>query len=92
MKPLSLAIQAFGPFAGLEIIDFSRLKNRSLFLIHGNTGSGKTTILDAICFALYGESSGRDRDAYLMRSHFSDDARQTEIALTFSLGSDIYKV
>lgn len=92
MKPLSLAIQAFGPFAGLEIIDFSNLKDRSLFLIHGNTGSGKTTILDAICFALYGESSGRDRDAYLMRSHFSDDALQTEIALTFSLGSDIYKV
>jgi exonuclease SbcC len=92
MKPLSLTMQAFGPFAGLETIDFSKLMNRSLFLIHGNTGSGKTTILDAICFALYGESSGRDRDAYLMRSHFSDDALQTEVALTFSLGSDIYKV
>lgn len=85
-------MQAFGPFAGLEIIDFSKLNDRSLFLIHGNTGSGKTTILDAICFALYGESSGRDRDAYLMRSHFSDDTLQTEVALTFSLGSDIYKV
>jgi exonuclease SbcC len=92
MKPLLLTMQAFGPFAGLETIDFSKLNNRSLFLIHGNTGSGKTTILDAICFALYGESSGRDRDAYLMRSHFSDDTLQTEVALTFSLGSDIYKV
>jgi exonuclease SbcC len=85
-------MQAFGPFAGLETIDFSKLNSRSLFLIHGNTGSGKTTILDAICFALYGESSGRDRDAYLMRSHFSDDTMQTEVTLTFSLGSDIYKV
>ena len=92
MRPLSLTMQAFGPFAGLETIDFSKLNSRSLFLIHGNTGSGKTTILDAICFALYGESSGRDRDAYLMRSHFSDDTMQTEVTLTFSLGSDIYKV
>jgi len=92
VKPLYLSIQAFGPFAALQTIDFSLLDNRSLFLIHGNTGSGKTTILDAICFALYGELSGRDRDAYRMRSDFSDESLQTEVSLSFSLGKDIYKV
>lgn len=92
MKPLFLTMQAFGSFSNKETIDFSILKNRSLFLIHGPTGSGKTTILDAICFALYGESSGKDRAAYIMRSDFSDESLQTEVSLTFSIGKEIYRV
>ena len=55
MKPLSLTLQAFGPFAGTEIIDFQALGNHPLFLINGPTGAGKSSILDGICFALYGE-------------------------------------
>ena len=60
MKPLRLEMQAFGPFRGRETVDFERLSG-SLFLITGPIGAGKTTILDAICFALYGESSGKGR-------------------------------
>jgi len=65
-------MSAFGPYAGTEYIDFTRLKDRSIFLIHGPTGSGKTTILDAICFALYGDSSGAEREGKQMRSQHAD--------------------
>ena len=50
MKPLKITMQAFGPFAGCETVDFAQLGTRSFFLIHGPTGAGKTTLLDAICF------------------------------------------
>ena len=60
MKPIHLEITAFGPFALPTVIDFSQLENRSFFLIHGSTGAGKSTVLDAICYALYGEASNRD--------------------------------
>lgn len=92
MRPLLLTIQAFGSFAEIETINFSKLESRSLFMIHGPTGSGKTTILDAICYALYGVASGLDREAYLMRSDFSDETLPTEVSLTFSLGSEVYRV
>ncbi len=58
MKPLRLTMKAFGPYAGEESLDFANLKGRNFFLIHGPTGAGKTSILDAICFALFGDSSG----------------------------------
>lgn len=92
MRPLLLTMHAFGSFSEKETIDFRKLGSRSLFLIHGPTGSGKTTILDAICFALYGVTSGLDREAYFMRSDFSDETLPTEVSLTFSLGSEIYRV
>ncbi len=92
MRPLSLSMQAFGPFANKECIDFSVIDGRSLFLIHGNTGSGKTTILDAITFALYGVVSGNNRQAINMRSDFADNTVPTEVTFTFSLGTSIYKV
>lgn len=62
MKPRRLMMQAFGPYADKETIDFTVLKNHQLFLITGPTGSGKTTILDAMTFALYGTASGDLRE------------------------------
>ena len=60
MKPLRLELQAFGPYAGRQVIDFEKLSEKGMFLIKGPTGSGKTTIFDAMTFALYGGSSGDD--------------------------------
>ncbi|MBN1380222.1 MAG: SMC family ATPase [Deltaproteobacteria bacterium] len=92
MKPLMLAMQAFGPFAGNQIIDFAELDGRQFFLIHGPTGAGKTTILDAMCFALYGSSSGAERESWEMRSDHADPAVPTEVIFDFSVGEKVYRV
>ena len=86
MKPLTLTIQAFGPFVDKEVIDFTRLGKSPLFLINGPTGSGKSTILDAICFALYGKTTGNEREAAQMRCDQADPNTLTEISFDFSLG------
>jgi DNA repair protein SbcC/Rad50 len=92
MKPLYLKLQAFGPFAASETIDFTRLGDQAFFLIHGPTGAGKTTLLDAICYALYGDTSGGERSAQDMRSANADPALRTEVTLEFSLGAMHYRV
>jgi DNA repair protein SbcC/Rad50 len=93
MRPLRLSLKAFGPYAGEELIDFRELGERMFFLICGPTGSGKTTILDAICFALYGDTtSGNERDARKMRSDFVDTSQGTEITFEFGLRDSIYRV
>ncbi|WP_454727281.1 MULTISPECIES: AAA family ATPase [Cupriavidus] len=92
MRPLHLALQAFGPFAAREEIDFSRLGEQAFFLIHGPTGAGKTTLLDAICFALYGDTSGGERSAQDMRSANADPGLRTEVTFVFSLGAQHYRV
>lgn len=92
MRPLRLEIQAFGPFAGRQVIDFAQLADDALFLIHGKTGSGKTTVLDAMCYALYGKTSGDERDGTDMRSHHADDKLRTELLLDFALGEERYRV
>lgn len=92
MKPIRLVMQAFGPYAGEHALDFRQLGDRSLFLIHGPTGSGKTTILDALCFALYGDTSGAERDGKKMRSDNADPSLLTEVTFDFSLGGETYRV
>ena len=92
MKPLLLSIQAFGPFAGNESVDFTALGSNPLFLINGATGAGKSTILDAICFALYGQTTGAEREASQMRCHYADPALLSEVTLEFSLGEKQYRI
>lgn len=92
MRPLHLTMQAFGPFSGTEAIDFTQLGEQAFFLIHGPTGAGKTTLLDAICFALYGDTSGGERTAQAMRSANAAPGLRTEVALEFSLGAQRYRV
>ncbi|MHB1141008.1 MAG: AAA family ATPase [Sulfuricaulis sp.] len=92
MKPLRLAMQAFGPYATRQEIDFRQLGGRSLFLIHGQTGAGKTSILDAICFALYGESSGSFREPRTLRSDHAPPDVSTEVGFDFSVGAERYRI
>jgi len=91
MKPQRLEMKAFGPFRGTETVDFEKLAS-SLFLIAGPIGAGKTTILDAICFALYGESSGKGRSAGDLRSHHAAATVETEVTLDFSVGGRSFRV
>src|SRR5690625_8013828 len=86
MKPLKLKLTAFGPYKDTEVINFKQLQDNNLFVISGNTGSGRTTIFDGICCALYGSASGQDRDNQTMlRSDFADDDTHTAVELIFSL-------
>lgn len=93
MKPLKITITAFGPYRDREVIDFSELKENRLFVVSGNTGAGKTTIFDAICFALYGSASGEDRsDSKMMRSDFAEDDVHTSVELEFELHNKQYRI
>lgn len=83
MKPKKLTISAFGPYAEETVIDFTRLGECGLFLITGDTGAGKTMIFDAIAFALYGESSGKVREAGMFRSKYARDEVPTFVKLEF---------
>ncbi|MFP3123191.1 SMC family ATPase [Ectobacillus funiculus] len=93
MKPIRLIMNAFGPYKGKEIVDFSELGEHRLFSISGNTGAGKTTIFDAICYALYGEASGEERsDAVMLRSHFAEDHVHTSVELIFAIRDRVYRI
>ena len=86
MKPLRLEVHAFGPYAGTQVLDFTELRGRAFFLIHGQTGAGKTSLLDAICFALYGQTSGGSgssgRTPRQMRSDHANPATLTKVVNT----------
>ena len=93
MKILDLKFQAFGPFLKPQHIPFNELNDKGMFLINGPTGTGKTTIFDAIVYALYGQGSGKDRnDISLMRSDFAKDTDVTEVYLKFEANGKIYEV
>lgn len=92
MRPLKLKMQAFGPYAKTEWIDFTELGNRTMFVIAGETGAGKTTIFDAISYAIYGVASGDDRITDDLRSHLAHPDLLTEVEFEFSLHDKIYKI
>ena len=92
MRPILLKMSAFGPYAGNTIIEFDKLGDRGLYLICGDTGAGKTTIFDAICYALYGEASGKLRDASMLRSKYADNTTPTEVELLFLHNDKEYRV
>ena len=92
MRPIKLDIRAFGPYAGQQVIDFSELGAYRFFLIHGPTGSGKTSLLDAMCYALYGETSGKVRSGENMRSDYAAETDSTEVTFDFALGQELYRV
>ncbi len=91
MRPLHLTISAFGPYPTQQVFDFQLLGEHNLFLISGDIGAGKTTIFDAICCALYGETSGGERTVEDMRSHHASANTVTEITLDFSIQGALYR-
>lgn len=91
MKPLTLIMSAFGSYAGKTTIDFSK-QEQGIFLITGDTGAGKTTIFDAITYALYNQTSGGERNGSMMRSQYAKDGTETYVEFAFSYGGEIYKV
>ena len=92
MKPLQLSMKAFGAFAEECRIDFTPFDKSGIYLITGETGAGKTTIFDAICYALYGTASGDVRDPKQFRSQYADPKQITCVELRFSCGNKQYLV
>ena len=91
MKPVYLKMSAFGSYARETVIDFRKI-NQGIFLITGDTGSGKTTIFDGITYALYGQTSGGRRDGAMMRSQYAELTTKTFVELEFENKGQIYKV
>ena len=91
MRPVRVTMSAFGSYAGREIIDFTRMQH-GLFLITGDTGAGKTTIFDAITYALYDRTSGGSRDGNMMRSQYAPDDIDTYVEYVFTYRGEEYTV
>ncbi len=92
MRPLKLTLSAFGPYAGKTDFDFDKLGTGGLYLITGDTGAGKTTIFDAITYALYGDPSGNNREVSMFRSKYADLETPTFVKLTFKYKDNEYTV
>ena len=92
MRPLKLTLSAFGPYAGHTEIDLEKLGEKGLYLITGDTGAGKTTIFDAITYALYDAPSGTNRDTSMFRSKYASPETPTFVEMTFSCGGKVYTV
>ena len=92
MRPLKLSLSAFGPYASLQILDFESLGTQGLYLISGDTGAGKTTVFDAISYALFGESSGGAKSADMLRSKYAAADMPTFVELCFRYGGKDYTV
>lgn len=92
MRPIKLTVSAFGPYAGKTILEMDKLGENGLYLITGDTGAGKTTIFDAITYALYGEASGENREPSMFRSKYAEATTPTEVELVFSYAGKTYTV
>ena len=92
MRPTKLVVSAFGPYAGVETLDLNTLGENGLYLITGTTGAGKTSIFDAIIYALYDEASGNDRGGSMLRSKYADATTETFVELEFVCKDKLYKV
>ncbi|MDN3566712.1 SMC family ATPase, partial [Paeniroseomonas aquatica] len=92
MRPLKLTMEAFGPYAARQEIDFAALGPHRLFLISGPTGAGKTSLLDAICYALFGESSGHERRPGHLRSQHAAPAVRTEVTFEFAQAGQHWRI
>ena len=92
MKPINLTISAFGPYKDKVVIDFTKLGENGIFLITGDTGAGKTSIFDAISFAIFGEVSGSNRPIQSIRSDFADSDTETFVELEFIHKNKIYRI
>ena len=92
MRPLQLTLSAFGSYAGKTEIDFTRFGEKGLFVITGETGAGKTTIFDAICFALFGEASGNIRDVSAFRSRYATPDTPTYVEMVFLYNGKNYRI
>ena len=92
MRPIRLTLNAFGPYAGREVVDFTAALDAGIFGIYGDTGAGKTTIFDGIAFALFGQSSGAERASDDMLSDYADPRKITQVELVFDLGEKRYVV
>ena len=92
MRPIELTMEAFGPYEKKTVVDFRELGKRSFFLIHGATGAGKTTILDAICYAFYGSASVAGRGSDTLRSRQASPDSNTYVRFQFSLGQKVYEI
>ncbi|MBQ3577317.1 MAG: SMC family ATPase [Firmicutes bacterium] len=92
MRPEKLVMRGFGPYAGETVLDMDSLGRGGLYLICGDTGAGKTTIFDAICFALFGTASGSAREASMLRSKYAPAGAQTEVEMTFEYAGREYRI
>ena len=92
MRPIKLTMSAFGPYAGRTVLNLDELGSNGLYLITGDTGAGKTTIFDAITYALYGEASGDTREASMFRSKYAEASVPTEVELVFTYAGKEYTV
>ena len=92
MRPIKMSLTAFGPFPDTQTVDFRPALGARLFGIYGPTGAGKTSILDGICFSLFGESSGQERQGDDLRSHHATPDIETEVSLIFEVGAKRYHV
>ena len=92
MRPVKLTMSAFGPYVGEHVLELDRLGERGLYLITGDTGAGKTTIFDAITYALYDTASGENREKSMLRSKYAAPGEETYVELEFLHNGALYRI